>query len=248
MLNLLAVPSVIALGGMNVALVDLVVLAILLIALIVGLVKGFVGQIFALLGGIAAIVVAIFTCTYVAGFLSTTFPSIPEAISAQVNSLLGLDGVLLQGAKDQIISSLQQTSVPVFLHEVVADLIIQQGANLNLTEIITGWVVTAIAFIVTFVLALIVFGIFKKIFKALTNIPAINAIDRILGMIFRVALTLAILVVVFIVLSLFANEFVNGLLQPVTETGEQVKCFFNDILSWVMNLDFIKNLLLSIVK
>ena len=248
MLNLLAVPSVIALGGMNVALVDLVVLAILLIALIVGLVKGFVGQIFALLGGIAAIVVAIFTCSYVAQFLSSTFPSIPQSISAQVDSLLGLDGVLLQGAKDQVLESLKTTSIPAFLHEVVAELIIQQGASLNLSEIITGWVVTAIAFVVTFILALIVFGIIKKIFKALTNIPAINAIDRILGMIFKIALTLAILVVIFIVLSLFASEFVNGLLQPVTETGEQVKCYFNDLLTWVMNLDFIKNLLLSIPK
>ena len=246
MLNLLAIPSVIALGGMNVALVDLVVLAILLIALIVGLVKGFVGQIFALLGGIAAIVVAIFTCTYVADFLTATFPTIKESISAQVNSLLGIDGVLFEGAKEQILASLQQTTIPAFLHEVIADLIIQQGASLNLAETVTGWVITAIAFVVTFVLALIVFGIFKKIFKALTNIPAINAIDRILGMIFKVALTLAILVVIFIALSLFANTFVNELLQPVTEAGEQVKCYFNDLLTWVINLDFIKNLLLSI--
>lgn len=248
MLNLLAIPSVIALGGINVALVDLVVLAILLIALIVGLVKGFVGQIFALLGGIAAIVVAIFTCTYVAEFLSTTFPSIKESISAQVNSILGIDGVLFQGAKEEIVTSLQQTTIPAFLHEVIADLIIQQGADINLTEIITGWVVTAVSFVVTFILALIVFGIIKKIFKALTNIPAINAIDRILGMIFKVALTLAILVVIFIALSIFAGGFVKELLQPATQAGEQVKCYFNDLITWVMNLDFIKNLLLSVPK
>jgi uncharacterized membrane protein required for colicin V production len=61
MLNLLAVPSAIALGGMNVALVDLVVFSILLISLILGGAKGFLGQIFALLGGVAAIFVAIFT-------------------------------------------------------------------------------------------------------------------------------------------------------------------------------------------
>ena len=246
MLNLLAIPSVIALGGMNVALVDLVVLAVLLIALIVGLAKGFVRQIFALLGGIAALVVAIFTCTYVAEFLSTTFPSIPEAIKAQIDSLMGLEGVLLNGTKEQILASLSETKIPSFLHNTLASIIIAEGGNLQLTEIVTGWVVIAIAFVAVFILSLIVFGILKKIFSALTEIPVLGAIDRILGMIFKIAITLAILVVIFIIISLVAVEFANGLLQPVTESGESVTCYFNNLLTWVMDLDFINSLLVSI--
>ncbi len=245
MLNLLAIPSVIALGGTNVALVDLVVLAVLIIALIVGLAKGFVRQIFALLGGIAALVVAIFTCTYVAEFLSTTFPAIPESIKAQIDSLMGLEGVVLNGSEEQILTSLSKTEIPAFLHNTLAQIIIAEGGELQLTEIVTGWVVTAIAFVVTFVLSLIVFSILKKIFRALTELPVLGTIDRILGMIFSIAITLAFLVIIFIILSLVATEFVNGLLQPIAQSGEPIKCVFNDLLTWVMDLGFIQSLLVS---
>ena len=246
MLNLLALPSVVALGGMNVALVDLVVFSILLIAFVVGGAKGFMGQIFALLGGFAAIVVAVLTCTQVGEFLSTTFPTIPESIKTQVNGLLGLDGVLLQGAKEQVLESLKTTNLPAFLHNIIADLIIAQGGNLKLTEIITGWVITAIAFVATFIIALFLIRFLKKIFKTLTNNPTINAIDRILGAIFKCLLTLIIIIIIIIVLSLVATEFVNGLLQPVTESGEQINCLFNDILTWVMSFDFIKSILIQV--
>ena len=89
MQNLLAIPTVIALGGLNVALVDLVVLGVLLIALIVGLAKGFVRQIFVFFGWIAALAVAIFTCQHVANFLATTIPAIPEAISGGIDGNIG---------------------------------------------------------------------------------------------------------------------------------------------------------------
>ena len=246
MLNLLAIPSVIALGGMNVALVDLVVLAVLLIALIVGLAKGFVRQIFSLLGGIAALIVAIFTCEYVAKFLSSSIPSIPEAISAQIDSLLGLDGVLLQGTKEQIIESLSSTTIPVFLHELIANTIVDSVGELNLTVMLTGYVMTAIAFIAVFLLSLIVFSILKKIFSALTNVGVLGAIDRILGMIFSIAVALAVLIVICIVLSLIIPN-INDFLVPVTEAGEKVTCHFNTLLTNIMNLDVIKNLLASIV-
>ena len=246
MLNLLAIPSVIALGGMNVALVDLVVLAVLLIALIVGLAKGFVRQIFSLLGGIAALVVAIFTCEYVADFLSTSIPRIPESISAQLDSLLGLDGVLLQGTKEQILESLSSTTIPVFLHELIANTIVDSVGELNLTVMLTGYVMIAIAFIVVFLLSLIVFSILKKIFSALTNVGVLGAIDRILGMIFSIAVALAVLIVICIVLSLIIPN-INDFLVPVTEAGEKVTCHFNTLLTNIMNLDVIKNLLASIV-
>ena len=246
MLNLLAIPSVITLGGINVALVDLVVLAVLLIALIVGLAKGFVRQIFSLLGGIAALVVAIFTCTYVAEFLSSSIPSIPESISAQLEGLLGLDGVLLQGTKEQIIESLSSTKIPAFLHELVATTISESAGELNLTATLTGYVMIAIAFVVVFILSLIVFAILKKIFSALTSIGVLGAIDRILGMIFSIAVALVGLLVICIVLSLIIPN-INEFLIPVTESGEKVTCHFNTLLTAIMNLDVIKNLLASIV-
>lgn len=243
MLNLLAIPSVIALGGMNVALVDLVVLAVLLIALIIGLSKGFVRQIFSLLGGIAALVVAIFTCSHIAEFINASIPSIPEAISAKVDSLFGLEGVLLEGSKEQIIESLSSTTIPSFLHPTIADLIISNAGELQLSQMITGWAVTAIAFVSAFIISLILFGIIKKIFKAITSHGVFGAIDRILGMIFSMAVALAFLLVVCILLYLIIPN-INDFLVPVTETGEAVKCYFNDLMTWVMSLDFISNLLI----
>ena len=243
MLNLLAIPSVIALGGMNVALVDLIVLAVLLIALIIGLSKGFVKQIFSLFGGIAALVVAIFTCSHIAEFITTSIPAIPEAISVKVDTLFGLDGVLFEGSKEQIIGSLSSTSIPSFLHPTIADLIISKAGELQLTQIITGWAVTAIAFVSAFIISLILFKILKKIFKAITSGGAIGAIDKVLGMIFSIAVALIICLVICILLYLIIPN-VNDYLVPVTETGESVKCYFNDLMTWVLSLDFVSSLLI----
>ncbi len=243
MLNLLAIPSAIALGGLNVALVDLVVLGVLLIALIVGLAKGFVRQIFILFGWIAALVVAIFTCTIVADFLSNSIPAIPEAIGASVDELLSSAGIPMEGTKEQIVDALSQTSIPAFLHSVLADVIVASTTELNLSQTITGWAMTAISFIAVFIVSLILLAILKKIFRAITKRGVFGAIDRILGMIFSVAITLAVIVVIFILLSLIIPANINELLLPIAESGEPVTCYVNELLTKIMEIDFIKNLI-----
>ena len=243
MFNLLAIPSVIALGGLNVALVDLVVLAILLIALIVGLCKGFVRQIFIFMGWVAAIVIAIFTCKIVAEFLSDTFPAITNAISSGIDGALSSAGIPLEGSKEQIMGALSTSSIPAFLHSLLADVIVKSTAELNLTQTITGWAMVGISFVAVFIVSLILLAILKKIFRVITKGGVFGAIDRILGMIFSIAVTLVILLVVFIILSLVIKGNINEFLLPVTESGEAVKCYFNELLTKIMELPFIKNLI-----
>lgn len=240
MLNLLAVPSVIALGGLNLALVDLVVLGVLLIALIVGLIKGFVRQIFVLFGWIAALLIAIFTCTIVADFLSNTIPAIPSSITSSVDGLLSSAGIPMDGSKEQILNALSTSSIPAFLHGALADVIVASSAEVNLAQTVTGWAMTAISFILVFIVSLILLSIFKKIFKAITKRGVIGAIDRIFGMIFSVAITLIVLMLITILISIFIK--VNTFLLPVSESGEAVTCYFNSLLTKIMELDFIKNL------
>ena len=241
MLNLLSIPAIIGLGSINIALVDIIVLSVALIAVIYGAIVGFLKQILSILGGFAALALAIFTCAHVAEFISTTIPSIPEGISIKIKELFGIndiDGV--QGTIEQIKTFLSTTSIPEFLHEIIAEAIVNSGGTLQIVDVLTNWALTVICFVCIFIVSLIVFAIIKKLFKLLTKIKIVGTTDKVLGLIFAVIKAVLLLVVVFVVLSMFTD--VNAYLSPVNEYGEPVKCYFNDIMLAIMNSQLVKGL------
>lgn len=241
MQNLLSLPGLVSLGGLNVALVDLIVLIVLAVSIINGAYKGFVNQIFAILGGFAALILAICFCGEVKNSVATLFPSTIDNIALKVNQMLGIDGVLNEGAKEQIVASLASTSIPAFLHGIVADLIIKIGVELQLETLIAGWILTGICFVAIFILALVAFAVVKKYCKKLLNNKVFGKVDRILGGIFSALKTVAIIIAVSVLASLLFD--VNSLLTPVTESGEQLNSVLNAFMTWFMNLGFITNLL-----
>lgn len=239
MLNLLATPSVIAIGSLNVALIDLIVLGILIIAFFIGLARGFIGQILSLLGGIAALILSFVLCKHLAGFIGDKIPSLTESISGMVNKLFGLEGVVTAGTKEEIIATLQTTKIPSFLHSIVANSIVSSEGTLKLTEVLTEWALVAISFVVIFILALILFAIIKKVFKALTKIKGVGAVNRILGALLMLVKAIIFCVILSLILSVFID--MNAILSPKLSNGEEVKSIFNSVITKIMELPFIQN-------
>ncbi len=240
--NLLSIPTLVAIGGLNVALVDLIVLAVILASVLIGALKGFVNQIFSILGGLAALIIAVIFCAKVSDLISTAIPSIPQAIADKLNEMLGLSGVVNEGAKEQILESLKTTTIPAFLHDIIADLIVKVGVELELDKLISGWVLTGICFVTIFILSLILFAVLKKLFKKLLSNKVFGKIDRVLGAIFSALKSIIIIIAVCILLSIIFD--LNSLLTPTAENGQQINSVVNAFMTWLMNLQFIKNLLI----
>lgn len=240
MINLLSISPVISLGGINVALVDVIVLVVVLIAVVYGAIRGFINQILSILGGFAALILAFITCSYVADFIYLSIPSIPEGISNKIIETFGLEGVIANGSVDEIVKILNSTSIPSFLHNFIAEAIVSSGGTLQAVDVLTSWSVTVISFVSVFIISLILFAIIKKLFRTLTKIKIVGTFDKVLGLVFAVLKSLILLVVVFVVLSVITNT--NVYLNPVANSGEQVKCYFNDIMISIMNSSLVKGI------
>ncbi|MBQ3234947.1 MAG: CvpA family protein [Clostridia bacterium] len=239
MFNLLA--SVVSLGSLNVALIDLIMLGVLLLALLFGAMRGFLGQILSLLGGLAALLLAIFLCKHLAGFIMEKVPAITNAVSGTVNKIFGIEEIVATGGKEEIIKTLQTTKIPSFLHSIVANAIVESGAATKLSMVLTEWALTAISFVAIFIVALIVFLIVKRFFKAIAKLKGVGAVNKILGAILMAAKALLLSVIVIMVMSLFMD--MNSLLTPTLDNGEQVNSVFNGLITKIMEANFIQNLL-----
>ncbi len=239
MLNLLAIPTYFTLGSINVALVDIIVLVCLLIATIVGIVRGFVKQILAYLGIIAAVLLAVLFCDEATAFLCEKIPAFPTAIEnwlGNTQMFKTLTGTFT--SKEQIITALAGSSIPAFLHNVIAEAIVSSGFELQILSVFSKWLIYVIVFVVIIIASLILFAILRKLFSRLTRIAFIGFLDKLLGVVFSVALTLVVLMLICVIISPFTG--INAFLQP-----EPVKCYFNEALTWVTSQPFIQDLIAS---
>ncbi len=239
MVNLLAIPTFFSLGIMNVALVDIIALVCGIIALIVGYCRGFMQQVLSLLGKIAALLIAFFFCSTFATMVCDLIPAIPQAVEGWVEGVFGEGLNATFENKEQIMMVLKQSSVPVFLHEVLANAVVNSNFEFNLIPIISKFILNIISFVLLYFLSLLVFVLLKKIFKQITDLRVVKYFDKFLGVILSLIKLLLIFVILAIVLSLFLP--INDYLKP-----DGAFCVFNSILEYVMQMQFIEKLILMI--
>ena len=235
--NLLAIPTYIETGMLKIATIDILVFAVLAIALIVGYVKGFMKQILSILGFFASLVLAVLFSDDLANFvfnnMQSTTSSVRGVIESMVGSVLG-DNLTSEQA---LLSALAQSKIPAFLHDTIVNLVLNSNIDVQIVDVLTKWALTVICFLIILIIANIVFIILKKFFKFITQIPLIKVVDKTLGMLFSAIKALAILLLIFIVLSLFTN--INQFLLP----GDGVVSIFNGLIEFIMDLPFLKNIL-----
>ena len=235
-------PAFFAIGGKNVALLDIIVLVILIIFLIVGASKGFMRQLLGFLGVFGALVLTVLLCDKVAKLVTENIPQFYETVKGWATSLFKLDG--LEGLTgEELKNAIASSGIPSFLQGVVLKMIESEGSDVTIVVVLANWM-NIMCGAILFVVILIVFAIVKKILTAFVDLPIIKSIDKLLGAVFAVLKGLLILLIVCMLLSLFID--INKFLSPTTEAGEPVQCLFNEILTWFMNLPFVSGTLASI--
>lgn len=235
--NLLAIPTYIETGILKIATIDILVFAVLAIALIVGYVKGFMKQILSIFGFFASLVLAVLFSDNLADFVFNNMQSTTSSVRGVIESMVGsvLGGNLT--SEEALLSALAQSKIPAFLHETIANLVLNSNFDVQIVDVLTKWALTVICFLIILIVANIVFFILKKFFKFITQIPLIKVVDKTLGMLFSAIKALAILLLIFIALSLFTN--INQFLVP----GDGVTSIFNSLIEFIMDLPFLKNIL-----
>ncbi len=240
MLNLLAIPSIVPVLGVNVALLDLIALVVITIALIYGLVKGFAKQAMAILGFIAALILSFLLCGKLASFINESIPAIPTAIKGLIEKALGITSETLN-SESAIRELLQTSSIPAFLHELIISVIVESNFEVSIIDTVTSWALNLIAFGFLMIVLSIGFAILKGIISKIVSLPVINVADKLLGIAFSVLKCLIILMIVLSIASAILP--LNNYLQP-----EGVTCYLNSALEWLTNSPLIKNLFSKLIK
>ena len=235
------IPFYFSIGGLNVAIIDLIVLIVLIIAIIVGAVRGFAKQILGILGLVAAVIIAYFICEPVAEFVKTTFPKISEAISSWIASISGL-GDIAQLTPENAEEILNNSEIPVFLHGLVINLV-NESKILEIIPTLTDLAIKAMTFVVLVIVLLIAFAIFKKLFLWIAKLKFIRPVDKTLGAIFGVLVCVIILIIVFALLLMIAQDFTVNLLEPTITEGVTFESLTSKLLGLVLQLPFISNLI-----
>ena len=243
--TLLSSSAYLALGGFNIAIVDVVALVVLLIFLIVGIVKGFMQQVLSVLGWLAAIIIACLIVEPAVLFVTDSLPEFVEWINGIWEGFVGEQFSSVTN-EETLRATLQSSTIPAFLHESIITLVGENYSEVLTTIVstLTGWTLTAVCFIVIVIVLLIVFALIKKIFKAITSIPVIKKVDKLLGAILGVLEGFILLLIVSVILSVF--PWFNDLLTPVAENGESITCIFSVLSETILGLPFIQELLAGI--
>jgi len=225
--------------------VDIVIIAILLIGVIVGIKKGFVDQLFALVGVVAVLVAALLLCKPIANAILTAdsgviFDKLSAFLSEKfagweyytTTPIVWSD---VETNKQIIDTALQMVGAPAFLIGFGVFDGLFKGFSTEPTTLaeqlpqqLTALVNYAIAFVVLFIVFLIVLAIIKKFFKNIVKLPLLKQIDRFLGAVFALAKNLAIIVVLLTVISILSSviaplgNFLNEVVYGQSWIGQNV--------------------------
>ena len=235
------IPFYFSIGGLNVALIDAIVLGALIIAIIVGLVRGFAKQILGILGFFAAVILAYFICEPVAEFLKTTFPKFTEIVTGWITKIPGLSDLAQltpENAKELLLNS----EIPVFLHGLIINLV-NESQILNIIPALVDIAIKAITFVGIVIVSLIIFVVFKKLFIWIAKLKFIKPIDKTLGAVFSAIICIVVIVIACVFTSMVAQDFSSSLLTPALADGTTFESVTSKLLGAILKMPFISGLI-----
>lgn len=186
--------------------VSIVLIVILVIGLIYGVFKGFLKTALSIVVYIGSIVIAVFVTNPLANWLKTL--PMKESINSGVYNWLNtgheeaFQMVLTMENKDTIIpEALKAFGLPEALSSIINPFIngnipsegIQVGEFITTT--ITNYILMAIAFVIVWLVSFIILLIVKMLIKKILKVKAINVIDKLLGVVTGLALSICICLV-----------------------------------------------------
>ncbi len=200
--------------------VDYVIAGVILLGMIIGAKKGFIDQLFGILGTFGAIVGAILLCKTVGGLMSTD-GAIFDKVSSLLSEKFGEDPIYTT-AYDwsntaNVNQALSTLGIPAFLSGLFTNIFASfspGGTPAVLSEVLpleaTKLVNYAIAFIVLLIVLAVIISILKKILTNIVKIPGISTLDKFLGFVLGAAFSALILVAICLGLSAL-----TGIITPI---------------------------------
>ena len=187
-------------GNFTVTIMEIVVILMILLFLVHGLRAGFVGQLFGLIGTIVVIAGAVLLAGAVGQLLNGIMGDlirkpIENWVGGMGEEVLLMTGTEVGASIESLEMVLGAIGIPAIaaglLHKPLSGVFTNMGdvpLGTSLTDMLTKWAWTAIAFILLIIVFTIILLILRKsISKAVNRIRIFGSINRILGMVVGLA-------------------------------------------------------------
>lgn len=223
----------------------IVVLAILIINALIGLKVGLIKTVFSLCSMIVAVVLTIWISPYVNDFMRGN-EKIKNNISSRVEKVLPL--IADKADQSEQVSTIEGLKLPQSLKdsliknrndEVYRELGVDNFKD-YISNYLTGIVINALAFSITFIVILILLWIISIALDIISKLPLLNQVNKMTGLVAGLIHGLVIVWIFFIMLTVFSSSGVGR--KAMEMIGD------DQILSMIYNNNFLLDFITSITK
>ncbi len=187
---------------------DIVIILLLGLSIFIGYKKGFLGLVVYLLAGVLTLVLSSLLCKPLGVALGNM--GLEGALGNAITGIMEPNNAIfttpIKGiTEDQISQALAALNLPAFITTAIANMIHEAAAAASIPEgmtilsvIVDGLVnlaLTAIAWLILFVLLTIIFALLKKFIKVFDKIPLIGSLNKWLGALVCLILAAAVLLI-----------------------------------------------------
>ena len=227
---------------MNSLIIDLVALSIIIVTVIISAKRGFLSEVVSFVGWLVSAIVAKVFCTVIADYVYINF--IKERIYTSILNSLGERAVSLSSSYSDFITSLPESIQKLLENADLTNLnaIFEDPSRsaetvaLELSENVIGPIVmtilTALAFIVVFLICIFIVKLLARLFKSVRKIPVIGPLNSFLGVLIGIIKAVIILYLIKMVAE-FALTSAGGNLF-----GISVDDFSKSYIFKILNFDF----------
>ncbi len=231
--------------GINMNWLLIVVLAILIINTIIGMRVGFIKTVFSLCSMIVALILTIWISPYVNNFMRGN-EKFYHSVSEKVEKVLPLiedkteekgENSLIEGLS--LPKSLKDSLIKNNNKKVYNDLKVNTFKE-YISSYLTGIVINALAFSVTFIVLLVLLWIISIALNIISKLPFLNQINKTGGLLAGLLHGLVVVWLFFIVLTVFESS----------ELGQEAMTLIggNEILSFIYNNNFLIGFITNATK
>lgn len=228
---------------MNILLI--IVLAILIVNALIGMKAGLIKTVFSLFSIIIAVVLTIWVSPYINNFMKNT-DKIHDGISSQVVKMLPFSEK--EGVEENQNDLIEELSLPQSIKdsliknntaEVYKEMAIDNFQE-YVSNYLTGVIINAMAFIITFVVVMIFLWIIFAALDLISKLPLLNQINKTAGLVAGLVHGLVIVWIFFIFITVFGS----------TELGQKALEMIgqDQTLSFIYNNNYFLKFITNITK
>lgn len=214
----------------------IVVIALLLGYTIAGVKRGFIKTVFSLVSSIAALILTLVLSPFVNDMLSTN-EKIYGKISENVENVFAIEEEELQGADQE--EKINDLPLPASLKETLIrnkDKTLD-GINDYIATYITGIIINAMAFIITFVFIRLILWAISLALNLISKLPVLSQINRIAGFAAGILHGLIMVWLMFILLTVFGSSEFGQKAFEMIDSSQILSAIYNNnlLLKFVTN-------------